>query len=303
MEKNEKTAKDKLCELLRGSEDEIQNCLDYCEFSDEQKAKIKELKKDGTTDKEVKEVSKETEKVEDACPHCEQKVAKDSKPPTPPPEKEGVKPVEKVDPKKAKEEPEAPAPAEGAAPAPAEGAAPAPAPAEGAPAEGAAPAPAEGEAKPEEPAKPEDAKTAEPVAEVKETVKEKVYTQDELDEACKKAEAKGRKDGIRAKLLADAVGEDADGKTEADVARAACKKIKGLEFAADASDEVALAAIKGHLTSLKEKKPEGEEEEKKETVKKTVKKTLLSVPTQDEAVAKTPGSFNAGQFKEFLATN
>ena len=97
--------------------------------------------------------------------------------------------------------------------------------------------------------------------------------------------------------LADAVGEDAADKTEADVARAACKKIKGLEFAADAADEVAIAAIKGHLTNLKDKKSEEDEP------KKPVKKTLLSVPTQDEANAETHGSFNAGGFQKFLAAN
>ena len=118
-----------------------------------------------------------------------------------------------------------------------------------------------------------------------------------MDEACKTAKAEGRKDGIRAKLLADAVGEEVvEDKSEADVARAACKKIKGLEFAADASDEVALAAIRGHLANKEAKKPAKTGDDLKN-------KTLLSVTTQDEANAKTHGSFSAGGFQKFLAEN
>lgn len=320
MEDNEKKAKDKLRELLNGSEEAIQDCLDYCDLTKEQKEKIKEFKKDGTTDVEVKK--EEAVAATDACPHCEGKKesTKDAEPPVPPPAKEGVKPVEEVDPKKEKKE-EAPA-----APAPA-----APAPAPAAPAEGA-PAPAAPEKKEEAaPATPatdsapekketqdcggktytqdefdEGCKKAKEagVAEFKETLKDKIYTQDECDEACKKAKEEGRKEGriagIRAVRLADAVGEDAADKSEGDIARAACKKIKGLEFAADAADDVAIAAVKAHLASKTGKEPEGEE---KKEAKPAPKKTLLSVDTQDEAIAKTHGSFNTGRFQQFLASN
>lgn len=273
MNDTEKKAKDKLVALLNGTEDEIQTCLDYCDLSEKQKAKIKEFR-DGTAEVELED----KENVEDACPHCGKslkKTAKDQMPPTPPPKKEGVTPVEEVNPDKPKTE--KPAPAEGAAPATAEGETPAPATATA-----PATAPAEGET---------------PAQDCNGGKKAKTFTQDEMDEACRKAKAEGRKDGIRAKLLADAVGEEVvEDKSEADVARAACKKIKGLEFAADASDEVALAAIRGHLANKEAKKPAKTGDDLKN-------KTLLSVTTQDEAIAKTHGSFSAGGFQKFLAEN
>lgn len=293
MEENEKKAQEKLANLLRGSEEDIQNVLDYCDFTDEQKAKIKEMKKSGTSAEVEEKTDTETEVAEDskACKKCD--CTDESTPPTPPEiaKEDGVEKKgegETIE-AKAEETVEAKVDTEPTK--------------EEKPAEGEVVEPAKQEEKPVE-----TVETAEKVettevtptdgegaVEVKAEETVKTYTQDELDEACKKARAEGRKEGVRACRLADAVGEDAADKSEADVARAACKKIKGLEFAADAADDVAIAAIRSHLAT------KGDEEKAKKPTKKS---TLLSVPTQDEAIiAKTQVSFNSGKFTQFLAKN
>ena len=263
MNKNEKKAQEQLADLLRGTEEQIQDVLDYCSFTEEQKAKVKELK-NGKTEVE----NKEKVEVEDA------KV-----PPEPPPVAEKPaeeKPAEPVEPPAKPTEPPAEPPAKPTEP----------------PAKPTEP-PAEPPAEPVKPVEP-PAKPAEPTQDGC----DKRYTEDELKCACDEARKEGRKDGIRAVYLAQAVGEDVGERSEAEIARDACKKIKGLEFAADASDDVAIAAIRGHLANKKGKGKEGEE-----PAKPAPKKTLLSVPTQDEAIAKTHGSFNAGSFNAFLATH
>ena len=86
----------------------------------------------------------------------------------------------------------------------------------------------------------------------------KTFTKAEMDEAIKKAKAEGRKDGLRAKALADAVSGikgvgavSCDEMTEVEVARYAAKRIPELSFAQDAADEVVLGAVKGHLAALR----------------------------------------------------
>lgn len=283
MEKDEKKAQQKLVELLNGSEEDIQNCLDYCDFTEAQKAKIKEMK----SGKEEAPAE-----AEDKACKCKTADCGDQKPPVPPPVKEAEEEGAKEDVKEeAKEETPAPAdPAPAAEPSKEEAEKPAE----------AAPAPAQdcGEA--------EDAKP------------KCCFTQDEFDKACDAARKegfseglkKGRQEGQRAQFLAEAVGEDATDKSEGDVARAACKKIKGLEFAQDASDDVAIAAIRGHLETLKRAKEETKEEPKpapkaepKPAPAKPSRKTFLSVPTQDEAIAKTHVSFQSDKFTTFLADN
>lgn len=288
MEKNEEDAKNKLATLLReGTEEQIQDCLDYCDFTAEQKKQIKAMKAG------VKEDGEEQPAKDAALPEPPKPVKEEGEPKpevTPP---EGEPKSESVP---AEGEPKAePAPA----PAPTEGApAPTVAPAEGEPAPKSAPA--EGEPK-AEPKKDEgEEQNAGDAAPCKhgEHCAPKMYTQDELDEAVKKAteEAlkKGRKDGARAQLLAAAVEEDAtDGKTEGDVARAACKKIPECQFAQDAADDVAIAAIRSNLAT--------KAKAKREQPKTPPKRTLVSVDTQDEAPAKKPMSLNSGSFKQFLA--
>lgn len=123
--------------------------------------------------------------------------------------------------------------------------------------------------------------------------KVKTYTQDEFDAACEKARKEGRDEGMRAQLLAEATDEDATGKSEADVARAACKKVKGLEFAGDASDDVAIAAIRGHLATKSSAKKADDN-----AAKKPAKKTLVTV-AQDSA-PRMQRTFDAGAFRKFL---
>lgn len=273
MEKNEEEAKNKLATLLReGTEEQIQDCLDYCDFNEEQKKQIKAMKAGAQND--------------DA-----EQPAKDSALPEPP------KPVEKTadegDSKTDGGENGVAEPAPAAAPAaPVEETASAPAPAAPAtaPAPASAPAPKEGEEQP--------AKDSAPCKHG-DHCQPKMYTQDELDEAVKKATeealAKGRKDGARAQLLASAVEEDAtDGKSEGDVARAACKKIPECQFAQDAADDVAIAAIRANLAT----KAKAKRDMPKSPLNK---KTLVSVETQDEAIAKKPMSLNSGNLKQFLA--
>ena len=289
MEKNEEEAKNKLATLLReGTEEQIQDCLDYCDFNAEQKKQIKAMKAGAAKKDEEGNVE---QPVGDAKPPIAPKPVAEKPAPTSAPAEGEQKPVEGE---------AAPAPA--SAPAPAEGEhAPAPAPAP-APAEGEhAPAPAEGEHAPAPAPKEGEEQPAGDAAPCKhgDHCKPKMYTQDELDEAVKKAtnEAliKGRKDGARAQLLATAVEEDAtDGKSEGDVARAACKKIPECQFAQDAADDVAIAAIRSNLATRAKAKRE---------MPKPAKKTLVSVDTEDEAIAKKPMSLNSGNFKQFLANH
>lgn len=258
MEENEKKAKDKLKELLKGSDENVQDCLDYCDLTPEQKAAVKAMKsgkKDG---------AEETPAEDKACKGC----GKDEMP-----------------------APEAPAPAaeeekKEDAPAPVPEAekpeeAPAAKPEEEKPAETPAPAPAAAEEPKEE--KPEP----------------KTFTQDELDAEVAKARKAGRADGLRAKALAEAVGEDCGDCTEAEVARKACKKIKGLErYAEDGvSDERVIDAIRGYLARQCEDDEKAEKAETKDAPKG--KKTLMTV-AQDEAIAKTPASFSAAKLNTYL---
>ena len=266
MEENEKKAKDKLVALLKGKPEDVQDCLDYCDLTKEQKDAIKAMK----ADKEKSEATAEDKACGDKC---KKKDVKDELPPPPPP---------------AKEEEEKPAPVEGEEkPVTAEGE-DKPAPAEVKP----APAPVEGE---EKPVKEEPVQDAAPAKEEPAKEEPKMFTQDEMNEAIAKAKKEGREDGLRAQALGEAVGEDSDGLTEAEVARKACKKIKGLEHYAEdsASDAEVLAAVRGHLAN-QVAQDEALEEERK------AKKTLLTV-AQDEAIAKTPSSFSAAKLNEFLA--
>lgn len=294
MEENEKKAKDKLAALLKGSEENVQDCLDYCDLTEEQKKAIKDMKSKKTDEAPAEDT---------ACKGC----GKDEMPaPTPPPAVE-----EKKDENAEKPEGEtaaAPASEEAPAPAPAEAAAPAektePA-AEAAPVEEKKPEETEAEDKAPCPnckspkaadAKDEVKEEPKEEAPVVEKVEEKAtFTQDELDAACKKAAKEARKDALRAKALAEAVGEDADvDETEAQVARKACKKIKGLEQYAEDSrpDGEVLAAIRGHLA-----KQVQEDEDKPKS-----KKKILTV-AQDEAIAKTPTAFSAVDLNKYLGAH
>ena len=261
MEENEKKAKDKLKALLTSSEENVQDCLDYCDLTPEQKEAVKAMKNG--------KKAEDTPAEDKACKGC----GKDEMPPTPPPAPEAEE-------EKPAEEPAAPAPAEEK-------------PAEEKPAEEpAAPAPVEEKPAEEKPA--EEPAAPAPVEE-KPAVEPKTFTQDELDAEVEKARKEGRKDGLRAKALAEAVGEDCGDCSEADVARKACKKIKGLEqYAQDGvPDGKVLAAVRGYLAR------QVEDDEKKDKEPAKSKKTLMTV-AQDEAIAKTPASFSAAKLNQYL---
>lgn len=303
MEKDEKKAKDKLIGLLKGSEENVQDCLDYCDLTEEQKKAVKAMK----NGKSAEDVPAEDK----ACCDGKKGCAKDEMPAPPPPppaeeeKEEGGKEGGEEAP--AKEEPAEETPAaekteEGKKEE---------APAEEKPAEEKPTitlTPAEGDDKGEGETKPAEEKPAEetpatdedvvkteekPSEEVVEKVAEKIYTQDEMEAAIAKAKKEGRRDGLRAKALAEAVGEDCGDDTEAEVARKACKKIKGLErYAEDsASDSEVLAAIRGHLAT---KVAEDEAP--------VSKKTLLTM-AQDEAIAKTPRTFSAVNLNKYLGAH
>ncbi len=291
-----KSPKEKLVEILQGTEDEIQAVLDYCDLTEEQKASIKGLK--GGEKAEVKSEAKE--EVAEDKKDCGCDVAKDALPPAPPPPPE--KPADDGEKGEAKAEVKEEVKTEGDG----------------------------GEAKEEV---KEEVKAEAPAADgcggKKKTAK--TYTQDELDKACETAWKKGRKDGIRAKILAEALGEDAADKTEAEIARDFCRKTKGLEFAADAADDVVLGAVRGHLAGKvaeadgkgkdkiekirevfkaeaekggaeKKEKAEVKEEVKETPAKDAAKKKLLTV-AQDAAIAKTARTFNPVSLTKYLGTN
>ena len=282
MEKNEEEAKNKLATLLReGTEEQIQDCLDYCDFTPEQKAKIKEMKSKSGVEGEEQKAKVEGEGEEQVKVKGEgEGEANDAALPKAPekPVEGEQKPVEGEQ-----------KPVEGEQ-KPVEG--------EQKPVEGEQ-KPVEGEQKPVEGEAQDEAAKKKGGCGCGDDHQPKMYTQDELDEAVKKATeealVKGRKDGARAQLLATAVEEDAtDGKSEGDVARAACKKIPECQFAQDAADDVAIAAIRSNLATKAKAKRE---------MPKPAKKTLVSVDTQDEAIAKKPMSLNSGSLKQFLANH
>lgn len=269
MDDNEKKAKDKLVGLLNGTEEQIQDCLDYCDLTKEQKDAIKAIKAKGD--------EAETPAEDKACKGS----AKDEDVPPPPPPAE-----KKDDPGEGDGKEEA---------APAEGADPVPAPVSGEevekPAEKPADAPSPAPAEPPAPAEV-PAKDCGDGCGCKGKKKEaKTFTQDELDEACAKARKEGRAEALRAKALADAIGEDAADKTEAEVARDYCKKTKELNFAQDASDDVVLGVVRGHLAAKKDDDEEGK-------AKAAKPKKLLTV-AQDEAIAKAP-HFTADKLVKYL---
>ena len=124
----------------------------------------------------------------------------------------------------------------------------------------------------------------------------KTFTKAEMDEAIKKAKAEGRKDGLKAKELADAVSRikgvgavSCDEMTEVEVARYAAKRIPELAFAQDAADEVVLGAVKGHLAALKGRRAEDRPAR------------VFSV-AKDSAIAKTQSVCTTEALSKFLAS-